>query len=102
MRFAAAHNVFINLALWNGAVLRNPNAVALFTDRDRLQARSLDRRCQLALYCLSGLPLTFLCLSLSLRSFSLSPLPPSAALCRPLPPSARLALVLRRWPVLLD
>jgi mannan endo-1,4-beta-mannosidase len=31
LRYAAAHNVFVNLCLWNGAVLRNPQAIDLMS-----------------------------------------------------------------------
>jgi len=38
LQYAAAHNVFVHLCLWNGAVLRNPNAVALFTSPSKLDS----------------------------------------------------------------
>jgi len=38
LQYAAANDVFINLCLWNGAVLRNPNVVSLFSQADHLQA----------------------------------------------------------------
>ena len=38
LQYAAANNVFVNLALWNGAVLRNPNTISLFSSPQHLQA----------------------------------------------------------------
>lgn len=37
-QFAAANNVFINLCLWNGAMLRNANAINLFKDQAKLDS----------------------------------------------------------------
>lgn len=38
VQYAAAHNVFVNLCLWNGAVLRNQNAIDLFSSSAKLDA----------------------------------------------------------------
>jgi mannan endo-1,4-beta-mannosidase len=37
-QYAAANNVFINLCLWNGAVLRNQKAIDLFSDTSKLDS----------------------------------------------------------------
>mmetsp|Transcript_21226 Transcript_21226/g.42146 ORF Transcript_21226/g.42146 Transcript_21226/m.42146 type:complete len:433 (+) Transcript_21226:41-1339(+) len=36
IRYAASQNVFVNLVLWNGAVLRNQNVVNFFSDSSKL------------------------------------------------------------------
>merc|ERR1711907_696469 len=38
LQYAASQNVFVNLCLWNGAVLRNPATIRLFNDTARLQS----------------------------------------------------------------
>jgi len=38
LQVAAANNVFVNLCLWNGAVLRNANTKAFFSNADHLQS----------------------------------------------------------------